>query len=176
MRQTVLMSVGTRIKGWVHRTGTEVLGWILVPLGIIMMPAPGPGTLVLVMGIALLSRHYVWAQRILDPLERKAIEAAKFGVATWPRIGVSLLGVLWLVVLGVIWWVKPTIPEFEILGVGFGPELPAAGWGTSLGLWTSAVAALGLLVFSIVKWREPRRPRHRSIDEHPLRGRHESDR
>lgn len=158
------MSAGTRIKGWLSRTGTEVLGWILIPVGIIMMPAPGPGTLVLVTGIALLSRHYVWAQKVLDPLERKAIEAAKFGVATWPRILVSLLGVLWLVALGVIWWIKPEIPEFEILGVGFGPQLPAAGWGTSLGLWTSAIAALGLLIYSIMKWREPRH--HHSPAKH----------
>lgn len=155
MRQTVLMSVGARIAGWFRRTGSEVLGWVLVPVGIVMMPAPGPGTLVLVAGIALLSRHYVWAQKILDPLERKAIEAAKFGVATWPRIGFSVLGVVWLVALGVIWWIEPEIPEFEVLGVGFGPELPAAGWLTALGLWVSAVAALGLLVYSIVKWRDP---------------------
>lgn len=156
MRQTVLMSVGTRIKGWLRRTGSEALGWILIPIGIVMMPAPGPGTLVLVTGIALLSRHYVWAQKLLDPLERKATEAAKFGVATLPRIFVSVLGVIWLVILGVIWWIKPEIPEFEVLGVGFGPQLPAAGWATALGLWTSAIAALGLLIYSIVKWREPR--------------------
>lgn len=150
------MSAGTRIRGWFARTGSEALGWVLVPVGIIMMPAPGPGTLVLVAGIALLSRHYVWAQKLLDPLERRAIEAARFGVATWPRIMLSVLGVVWLVVLGVVWWVKPEIPEFEILGVGFGPQLPAAGWVTSLGLFASAVAALGLLIYSIVKWRDPR--------------------
>jgi len=150
------MSAGTRIGGWFRRTGSEALGWILVPVGIVMMPAPGPGTLVLVGGIALLSRHYVWAQRLLDPLERKAIEAARFGVATWPRILLSVLGVVWLVALGVVWWIAPEIPEFEVLGVGFGPHLPAAGWVTALGLWASAAAALGLLVYSIVRWREPR--------------------
>jgi hypothetical protein len=150
------MSVGTRIKGWFRRTGSEALGWLLVPVGIVMMPAPGPGTLVLVAGLALLARHYVWAQRLLEPLERTAVEAARFGVATLPRIFLSVLGVVWLVALGVIWWTKPDIPEFELLGIGFGPELPAAGWGTALGLWTSAAAALGLLVYSIAKWREPR--------------------
>ncbi|MCD9196801.1 PGPGW domain-containing protein [Aeromicrobium wangtongii] len=158
------MSVGTRIEHWFRRTGSEVLGWLLVPVGIVMMPAPGPGTLVLVAGLALLARHYVWAQRLLVPLERAAIEAAKFGVATLPRILLSLLGVVWLVALGFIWWIKPNIPEFDVLGIGVGPELPAAGWGTALGLWTSAVAALGLLVYSIVKWREPRSARRRATD------------
>jgi len=156
MRQTICMSVGTRITGWFRRTGSEALGWVLVALGAVLWPLPGPGTIVVVAGVALLSRHYVWAQRLLDPLERKAVEAAKFGVATWPRIFVSVLGVVWLVALGVIWCIEPEIPEFDVLGVGFGPQLPAAGWVTALGLWTSAVAALGLLIYSIVKWRKPR--------------------
>jgi hypothetical protein len=150
------MSVGTRIKRWFTRTGSELLGWALIAVGAVLWPLPGPGTIVVVAGVALLARHYVWAQKLLEPLERKAIEAAKFGVATWPRILVSVLGVVWLVFLGIVWWVKPEIPEFDILGVGFGPQLPAAGWGTALGLWASAIAALGLLLFSIVKWREPR--------------------
>ncbi|TGN30709.1 hypothetical protein E4L97_16640 [Aeromicrobium chenweiae] len=159
MRQTVPMSVGTTLKGWFQRTGTEVLGWILIALGAVLWPLPGPGTIVVVAGVALLSRHYVWAQNLLGPLERKAVEAAKFGVATWPRIFVSVLGVVWLVFLGAVWWGKPDIPEFEVLGVGFGPELPAAGWGTALGLWSSAIAALVLLIYSIVRWREPRVPK-----------------
>lgn len=207
---------------WIRETGAEVLGWVLVPVGIVMMPAPGPGTLVLVGGVALLSRRYVWAQRLLDPLERKAIEAAKFGVATWPRIFFSFLGGVWLVVLGAIWWASPTIPEFEVtrftissslvtigfvlfvlllsvaavavlrgllrsgdslriaiitiiwsgglwfaafrtpdltsrdIVVAFGPQLPAEGWATALGIWTSAVAAWGLLAYSVLKWHTPR--------------------
>lgn len=148
----------TRVAGWFRRTGSELLGWVLIPLGLVLMPAPGPGTLVLVAGLALLAPHYAWAKRILDPLESKAVEAAKFGVATWPRIAFSALGGLWLVVLGAVWWASPTIPEFEVLGVGFGPSLPAAGWVTAVGLWLSAAAALGLLVYSVLRWREPRSP------------------
>ena len=153
------MSVGLALKSWFRRTGSEILGWILTIAGIILIPAPGPGTLVLVAGISLLSRNYVWAQKLLGPLEHKAIEAAKFGVATWPRITVSFLGGVWLVALGVVWWVSPEIPEFSILSVGFGPELPAHGWGTAIGLWTSALAAWGLLAYSVVRWHEPRRPK-----------------
>ena len=149
------MSVGTRITGWFRRTGSEILGWVVVVLGLVLMPLPGPGMVIAVSGLAILSRHYVWAQRVLGPLERKATEAAKFGVETWPRIAVSFLGGLWLAVLGVIWWIGPDIPEFEVLGVGFGPELPAQGWVTALGLWASAAAAIGLLVYSVVKWRDP---------------------
>jgi hypothetical protein len=150
------MKAGTALKGWFQRTGSELLGWFLTVVGIILIPAPGPGTLVLVAGISLLSRNYVWAQRILDPLERRAVAAAKVGVATWPRIFLSFLGGVWLVALGVIWWSSPQIPEFTVVGVGFGPELPAKGWGTALGLWSSALAAWGLLAYSVIRWHEPR--------------------
>jgi hypothetical protein len=150
------MNVGTTSRSWFQRVGVEIIGWILVPLGIFLMPAPGPGTLVLVAGISLLARRYVWAQKLLGPLERRAVEAAKFGVATWPRIFLSFLGGVWLVVAGVIWWISPEIPEFSILSVGFGPRLPAHGWATAIGLWASAVAAWGLLAYSVVRWREPR--------------------
>ena len=149
------MRVVTGLGRWVGRFGLEALGWILIPVGIVLMPAPGPGLLILVAGVALLSRRYRWARRLLDPLQKRAIEAAKYGVATVPRIALSLLGVLWLVVAGVIWWSDPEIPEFTVLGVGFGPHLPAAGWVSAIGLWASAAAALGLLIFSIIRWRKP---------------------
>jgi hypothetical protein len=147
------MAMGERLGGWFRRTGSEILGWALVVIGIPMMPLPGPGTIVLVAGIALLAPHYTWAQRILDPLRKQAIEAAKYGVATLPRITISALGGLWLFLAGVVWWVSPTIPEFDVLGVGFGPRLPASGWATSLGLMASAVAAWTLLAYSIRRWR-----------------------
>lgn len=149
------MGVLASLSRWMGRTGLEALGWVLIPVGIVLMPAPGPGTLVLVAGVALLARRYTWAQRLLDPLQRRAIEAAKYGVATVPRIMLSLLGVAWLAAMGVVWWISPQIPEFTILGVGFGPGLPAAGWVTAVGLWTSALAALVLLVYSVIRWRDP---------------------
>ncbi len=145
------MAAGTR--RWFSRTGSQALGWLLVVVGIPLMPLPGPGTIVLVAGVAILSRHYTWAARVLDPLETKAVEAARYGVATWPRIVVSALGGVWLVALAVIWTVDPRIPRFEVLGIGFGPHLPAGGWGTGLGLASSAVAAWALLAYSVRRWR-----------------------
>ena len=154
------MSVASAMRSWFGRVGVEIIGWILVPLGIFLIPAPGPGTLVLVAGISLLARRYGWAQKLLDPLERRAIVAAKYGVATWPRIAFSFLGGVWLVALGYVWWRSPSIPEFSFLSVGFGPQLPAHGCATALGLWASALAAWGLLAYSVVRWHEPRDDAH----------------
>jgi len=158
------MRMGERLRRWFRRTGSEILGWTLVVIGIPLMPLPGPGTIVLVAGVALLAPHYAWARRILDPLRRRAVEAARYGVATLPRITISALGGLWLFVAGIVWWISPTIPEFDVWFMHFGPRLPAAGWGTGLGLMASAVAAWILLAYSIRRWRN-------SDNEHmPRRG------
>lgn len=146
------------MRGWFSRTGSEALGWFLVALGALLWPLPGPGTIIVAGGIALLARHYSWARRIRDPFKRSAVRAAKYGVATWPRVFLSFLGGVWLVVLGVVWWMSPEIPEFDVLGVGFGPRLPASGWGTALGFFASAVAAWALLAYSVVRWKEPNDP------------------
>lgn len=143
-----------RERGVLKRVVTEVAGWALVVVGIILWPLPGPGLLIILAGITVLSRQHAWARRALSPVREKAVEAARFGVATWPRIAVSAFGGVWLFALGVLWWMSPTIPEFSVLGIGFGPRLPAAGWGTGLGLMVSAVVAWGLLVYSIQRWRE----------------------
>lgn len=150
------MSVGAGLVSWFRRTGVEILGWTLVVLGAILWPLPGPGLLIALAGMTLLSQRYVWAQRLLGPLRQKAVAAARFGVQTWPRITLSILGGAWLFALGIVWSQDPQIPEFDVLNVGFGPHLPAAGWATALGLWTSAVAAWGLLAYSVWRWKEPR--------------------
>ena len=80
------MTWGERIRGWFHRTGSEALGWTLIVMGLFMLVMPGPGLLAMLGGVALLARHYVWADRVFEPLEEKAIEAAKLanGVAVFP--------------------------------------------------------------------------------------------
>ena len=147
------MSEDTRLRERFGNTGSFVLGWALVAIGIPLMPLPGPGTIVLVAGVALLARHYVWAQKLLDPLRTRAVSAAKTGVETRLRITMSALGGLWLLVLGIVWWISPTTPEFDVVGYQFGPQLPLAGWAVGLGLITSAVVGWSLLTYSVKRWR-----------------------
>ncbi|MFD1859163.1 hypothetical protein EHW97_02815 [Aeromicrobium camelliae] len=147
------MARGSRLLSWFDRTGSELLGWTLVVLGLFMLVLPGPGLLGLVGGIALLARHYHWARRILDPLHEKAIEAARYGVATWPRIVLSALGAACIFAVGVVWWVDVRIPRFELLGLDFGPDLPADTPATAIAMWGSAAIAWFLLGYSVWKYR-----------------------
>lgn len=152
------MASESGFKARLSSTGSFVLGWFLVIVGIPLLPLPGPGTIVIVAGVALLARHYVWAQRILNPLRTRAVEAARIGVETWPRITMSALGGVWLLALSIVWWLSPTIPEFDLLWFHVGPHLPFPGWGTALGLLVSALVGWGLLIYSVKRWRRPSRP------------------
>ncbi|MEO6605172.1 MAG: PGPGW domain-containing protein, partial [Aeromicrobium sp.] len=119
-----------------------------------LMPLPGPGMLIVAGGVALLSRRHVWAQKVRGFVEKRAIDAAKYGVATTPRIVLSVLGGVWLFALGVVWWRGVDVPEFHLLNIGFGPELPG-GRSAAFGLWLSALATWALIAFSVVRWRDP---------------------
>ena len=147
------MNGGTGMRERLGDTVTFVLGWALAVVGVLLFFLPGPGFIILVAGVALLSRHYVWAQKALDPLQERAVEAAKLGVKTWTRITFSALGGLWLFALGIAMCVNPTIPEFDLLGLHFGPDFPFGGWAAGLGLVASAFVAWGLLAYSVKRWR-----------------------
>lgn len=136
----------------------EILGWLLVALGIAALFLPGPGLLMLLAGLVILSQQYEWAEKRVDPLAAKAFEVAKQGVSTWPRIIMSGLGALGVIAVGVVFWVAPTIPEFWIIG----PEWPLGGWPTGLSIVVSGFIALGLLIYSVIRWRHEAKHEHRT--------------
>jgi UPF0716 family protein affecting phage T7 exclusion len=39
-----------------------VIGWLLIVAGIVMLVTPGPGLVALLAGLAVLARHYRWAE------------------------------------------------------------------------------------------------------------------
>ena len=45
-----------------------MIGVVLVVAGIVMLILPGPGLLVILIGLALLATEFLWARRALDPL------------------------------------------------------------------------------------------------------------
>jgi hypothetical protein len=140
----------------VRKTSITVLGWLLVALGVAALVLPGPGLLLLLAGLVVLSQEYEWAERRVDPVKQKAFDVAQTGVASYPRIAMSALGGLALLAVGVFWWVNPDIPEIGPVG----PALPFGGWATGSTLILSGFIALGLLGYSVKRWgREAREAR-----------------
>ncbi len=48
------------------RCGVGVLGTVVLVAGVIMIPYPGPGWLVVFAGLAILGTEFSWAKRLLD--------------------------------------------------------------------------------------------------------------
>ncbi|MGJ9412413.1 PGPGW domain-containing protein [Aeromicrobium sp. CF4.19] len=128
----------------------EVLGWILVVLGTAALFLPGPGLLALFAGLTLLSQRYTWAERRVEPVKRKALEAAETGVQSWWRIAGSVLAALTLVGLGIYWGLRPPAPSWWPLRDTW---WLLGGWGTGGTLIFSGLVALGLMVYSYRRYR-----------------------
>jgi hypothetical protein len=132
------------------RIGLEILGWLLVAAGVAALILPGPGLLLLALGLWVLAKNYEWADRLLDPVKRAAYRGAAEGVKSWPRIIMSTTLALGLIAVGVIWGIRPTAPGWWPLAEKwwlFG------GWGTGVFLIFSGLLALGLLGWSMKNFR-----------------------
>lgn len=90
-------------KAAIHvRLARMALGFLLVLIGIVLLPLPGPGWLVIAAGFVVLSRDFAWAERTLA-IVRKRIPADADGRVhprTWAAIGVTTT----LSVSASLWW------------------------------------------------------------------------
>ncbi|HEU4811010.1 MAG TPA: PGPGW domain-containing protein [Nocardioides sp.] len=127
------------------RVVLEILGWLLVIGGIAALVLPGPGLLGIFAGLALLSQQYDWAEKRLEPVKKKAMQAAAESVETWPRIVMSTLAAVLLIVAGIVWIWQPPAPGWWPIDESwwlFG------GWGTGSTQVASGFIAIGMIVYS----------------------------
>jgi hypothetical protein len=132
-----------------RRAAGTVLGWILLALGIAALVLPGPGLLLVLVGLVLLSQRYSWAARRVEPVKQRAYALSRESVSTYPRIAGSALAAVALIAVGVVWAFDVRIRRIGPLG----PHLPLAGWGTGASLIVSGMLALALVVYSVVRFR-----------------------
>jgi len=48
-----------------------LMGFTLLLVGIVLLVAPGPGWLVILLGLGLLAAEFVWARRLLDGMKQQ---------------------------------------------------------------------------------------------------------
>jgi uncharacterized protein (TIGR02611 family) len=49
-----------------YRIGVGVAGGLVVALGIVAIPLPGPGWLIVIAGLFVLATEFLWAERLLE--------------------------------------------------------------------------------------------------------------
>ena len=140
------------MKQAAKRWSLIALGWTLLLIGIAALPLPGPGAMIILLAMFVLATQYDWAEKRLDRVKEWALKGAADSVKTWPRILLSLFGVVWLVGFGVLWCLHPEAPDWWPLRDGW---WLIGGWGTGATLIFSGLVALALLIYSFAKLRDP---------------------
>jgi uncharacterized protein (TIGR02611 family) len=99
-----------------------VVGCSVMLVGLILVPFPGPGWLIVIVGLGILATEFVWAQRLLRVV-RTRVEAWVRWIAgaSWPvralvalGTGVCVAGAVYLVLVlvGVPGWVpRRLVPD-----------------------------------------------------------------
>ncbi|GAA3781487.1 TIGR02611 family protein [Streptomyces coacervatus] len=84
------------------QVGVFVVGLAVVVAGIVMLPLPGPGWVVIFGGMAIWATEFVWAQLVLRWTKRKVTEAAQRALDPKVRRRNITLTVIGLVIVGVL--------------------------------------------------------------------------
>src|SRR5690349_8932418 len=82
------------------QVGVFVIGLAVVAAGIVMLPLPGPGWVVIFGGMAIWATEFVWAQLVLRWTKRKVTEAAQRALDPKVRRRNITLTVIGLVIVG----------------------------------------------------------------------------
>lgn len=108
-----------KTKAAFRKTSIGILGGLVVILGIILVPYPGPGWLIVFAGLAILATEFDRAQRILDFAKGKYD-----GWQTWVKKQSRVVQALLLLLTGIV--VIVTI--WLLNGYGILNDLLHAGW------------------------------------------------
>ncbi len=85
-----------RERNKVIRAAVALVGFVIVLAGLIMIPLPGPGLLVVAAGLAVLALEFVWAERLLERTIDQMSDATERvkRASRAQQVGLMFLGVL----------------------------------------------------------------------------------
>lgn len=85
------------------RLGRMTLGFIIVIVGIVALPLPGPGWLIILAGLSILAKDFAWAARVILFIRRRIPgipEDGQIPRRTWLVMGVIMV----VAAAGSVWW------------------------------------------------------------------------
>lgn len=119
-----------------------LIGGTLLLIGVVLLVLPGPGLILVLAGLVLLSRAFPRLERHVAVVRVRAMKTAEDSVASPWRLAGSILAGLALIAAGVVW--------------GLVPSLPFSGWPTGASLVVSGVILFALLIYSYRQVRDRR--------------------
>jgi len=149
--------MGTVDLSVVKRYSIAAAGFLVLAVGVVLMPLPGPGVLIVLLGVLILATQFEWAERRVEQVKRAALRGAADSVKSWPRIFASVVGVVVLTGFGVLWCMHPPAPPWWPLDEKWWLY---GGWGPGSTMIFSGVVAAGVLVYSYLNFRELKADKH----------------
>jgi hypothetical protein len=127
-----------KIKLLVH----AVVGSALLILGAALLVLPGPGLLVTLAGLVMLSTAFPRLERFVEPVRARAMKAAEDSVSSRWRLAGSILAGSALIAAGLV--------------TGLVRGLPFSGWHTGSSIILSGLIIFALLIYTSVRLRSRR--------------------
>ena len=131
-----------------RRIAVTVVGTVILTVGVVLLVAPGPGLVVIALGLAVFAIEYEWARRHLAAVQARARSAALKAAASRVATASALLFGVGAIGLGAV--------------LVFTDLLPLSGVGTGVGVAAGGVTVLVTMAYSI---RESRRAEQAEADE-----------
>jgi uncharacterized protein (TIGR02611 family) len=131
-----------------RRIAVTVAGTVILAVGVVLLVAPGPGLVVIALGLAVFAIEYQWARRHLAAVQARARSAALKAAASRVATASAVLFGIGAIGLGVV--------------LVFTDLLPLSGVGTGVGVAAGGVTVLVTMVYSV---RELRRAEQTGKDE-----------
>lgn len=119
------MSAWSTIGGQLRKIAILIVGTLVLLAGIAMLALPGPGMVVIIVGLVILAQEFAWAERLLDIAVEKVAAAnvraqeSKHGkrMLAASGIGLMLAGVVVIVVMSKFWYVGVSLIGAGIIGL-----------------------------------------------------------
>lgn len=109
----VLRGVRARVRSWpggwvVWRVGVTIVGVAIVVIGIVLLPLPGPGWVIIFAGLGVLASEYEWAAALLRRTREFFVWWGNWFARQprWVHVLGGLAGLIFLAALAYgAWWV-----------------------------------------------------------------------
>jgi uncharacterized protein (TIGR02611 family) len=100
------------------KIGIGTLGGLVVAIGIVLIPFPGPGWAIVILGLAIWALEFAWAKNLLE-FTKRHVRSWTHWIARQTLPVRILVGLVGLIFVGAIVWTS--------IRVSFGVDLIAAG-------------------------------------------------
>ena len=123
-----------------RRIAITIAGTVIVAVGVVLLVAPGPGLVVIALGLAVFAVEYRWARRHLAAVQARARSAALTAAASRVATACTVLFGVGALVLGAVL----VLTDF----------LPFSGVATGVSVAIAGLTVLATMAYSV---RESRR-------------------